>query len=144
MSTVPYRFSTALSEVESLGIQCPPAGATPKNINAWRWVANPMTHQCFDPPAVRNPNRLLKDPYKACSSWALSMYLSQSQSIKAFKALEKNIKKARKIFGDHVASVVITQTDGVCTQPDWSGHFDLHQYSTSAVQASVSVTSSIP
>lgn len=144
MSTAPYKFITQLSEFQNSGIQCPPSGATPKDLTAWRWVANPLSNQCFEPPAVRNPKRLLKDPQKACSSWALSMFTSQSESIKAFQALEKNIKKARKVFGDHVATVMITQTDGVCTTPDWAGHFDLHLYSTSTVHTAVSVMSPIP
>lgn len=144
MSSAPYKFITQLSSFQNNGIQCPPYGATSKNLPAWRWVASPLTSQCFEPPAVRNPNRLLNDPQKACSSWALSMYTSQSQSIKAFKALEKNIKNARKVLGDHLAHVMITQADGVCTPPDWSGHFDLHQYSSSVVHKTILVMSPIP
>lgn len=144
MSPPPYRFTAELSGFQSVGVQCPPAGAVPRDLIAWRWVANPLTNQCFDPPAVRNPTRLLQDPHKACASWALSLHLSHEQSLAAFKGLERKLKKIRKLFGDHVANVYITQTDGVCTAPDRSGHFDLHQYKTSAVHENIASVSPIP
>jgi hypothetical protein len=144
MSSAPYRFTTELSGFQSSGVQCPPTGAAPRDLLAWRWVANPLTSQCFDPPAVRNPTRLIKDPNKACGSWALSLHVSHQESLAAFKALEKGMKNIRKLFGDHVANVCITQSDGVCTVPDKFGHFDLHQYKASAVHENIADMSPIP
>lgn len=144
MSSVPYKFTSQLTELQVAGIHCPPLGACPKMLIAWRWVANPLTDQCFEPPAVRNPSRQLNDPVKVCSSWALSMHETESQSIDAFKAVEKIFKKARKTLGDHVAQVQIVQTDGVCTLPDSYGHFDLHLYADGAAHSGVIAMSPIP
>lgn len=144
MSSAPYKFVSQLNQLQVAGVHCPPLGACPQVLVAWRWVANPLTAQCFEPPAVRNPLRQLNDPVKICSSWALSMHITESQSIDAFKSLEKNFKKARKVFGDHVAQVRISLTDGVCTSPDYHGHFDLHLYANSAAHSNVIAMSIIP
>jgi hypothetical protein len=146
MDAQSYIYGEQLSELNDSGIQCPPLGASSLTLDAWRWVANPITENCFHPVAVRNPPRLLKEdtPSKVCSCWGLSMYLTLDQSVLAFKYLEKNFKMARKRLGDHVACISITPTHGVCSAADRHGHFDLHPYATANLNSSVSGVSPIP
>lgn len=117
----------------------PPPGTSSIEQNAWRWVANPVSTQCFAPVAIRNPPRLLRasDPVEKCSCWGLSMHLSYAQSVSAFLSVQKSFRMARKVFGGHVANLLITPSDGVCTTADRYGHFDFHPYSTGGVQNNV-------
>jgi hypothetical protein len=113
--------------------QCPPTTADAVAREAFRWVHVPMTVECFQPVALRNPRRLLSedDPIKQCSCWALSMHDTEAQSVAAFKSLEKIFKQIRKTIGSAVARAQLTPSDGVSTLSDKYGHFDLHPYKTS-------------
>ncbi|RMO57497.1 hypothetical protein ALQ37_200218 [Pseudomonas syringae pv. aptata] len=146
MDASSYFYSAQLAEISGNGTQCPPAGAFAQHLDAWRWVANPISAQCFAPVAERNPPRLLKetDAGKQCSCWALSMFVSQEQGIAYLQRLEKSMKMIRKRLGDHIAHVSITPNDGVCTKADRQGHFDLHPYAAASLVARVKTISPIP
>ena len=141
-----YTYSAQLTELSVNGFQCPPSGSVLIQRDAWRWVANPVSTQCFAPVGIRNPPRLLKatDPAEKCSCWGLSMHCSYEQSVSAFQGVQKSFPKARKIFGGYVASVSITPTDGACTLVDRYGHFDLHPFVTGSLQSRISSLSAIP
>lgn len=141
-----YTYGTQLAELTANGFQCPPAGTSPILQDAWRWVASPVSLECFAPVAVRNPPRLLRasDLEEKCSCWGLSMHLSYAQSVSAFQAVQKSFRMARKVFGGHVANVQITPSDGACTAADRYGHFDFHPYLTGNVLQSVRAVRAIP
>ena len=141
-----YTYSAQLTELCTNGFQCPPLGSVPTQRDAWRWVANPVSTQCFAPVGIRNPPRLLKatDPAEKCSCWGLSMHCSYDQSVSAFQGVQKSFPKARKIFGGYAANVSITPADGACTSVDRYGHFDLHPFAAGAVQNSISALRAIP
>lgn len=141
-----FAYGAHLSELIASGVQCPPISAAPKALTAWRWVASPLSEQCFSPVAVRNPPRLIResDPQKKCSCWGLSLHTSEQKSISAFKNLESSFKQARKTFGGYVAEVTITPKIGVCTVADGYGHFDLHQYATAKILPQVLNVNPIP
>ncbi|CAM0557096.1 hypothetical protein EHLJMEHL_02184 [Vreelandella titanicae] len=54
------------------------------------------------------------------------MFETKEQGEKAFLALEKTVRRARKIFGGYIAKGNIVKTDGVCTPSNNRGHFDFH------------------
>ena len=141
-----YTYGAQLTELCMKGFQCPPQGSVLIQRDAWRWVADPVSAQCFAPVGVRNPPRLLKatDPAEKCSCWGLSMYCSYDQSVSAFQSVQRSFPKARKIFGGYAANVLITPADGACTSADRYGHFDLHPFSASALQSSISALRAIP
>lgn len=125
-----FTYQTEVDQVAASGGQCPPANAAPVSRVAWRWVACTPSADCFLPQALRNPPRLLRatDPEEQCSCWAISMHDSLQSSSKAFKALEASFKRARKVFGGHVATALLSSHDGLCTPVDSRGHFDFHPF----------------
>lgn len=141
-----YTYSAQLALLSASGYQCPPAGTSPIQRDAWRWVANPVSTQCFAPVAVRNPPRFLRatDPVEKCSCWGLSMFTSYAQSVSAFQSVQKSFRMARKVFGGHVANLLITPNDGACTAANRYGHFDFHPYTTGNVYNNVSMVRAIP
>jgi len=85
------------------------------------------------------------DLTKRCSCWALSLYNSLEGCINAMQKLESSFPRARKIFGGWVAEGALGPNNGVCTPPQASGHFDLHEYESSDdLEVLFSVCSSIP
>ncbi len=146
MDATSFAYTAPLAELTDNGVQCPPFGASALTLTAWRWVAHPITAQCFHPVALRNPPRLLREdtPSKVCSCWGLSMYLTYDQSVVAFKHVERSFKMARKKLGDHVACISITPAHGVCSPVDNHGHFDLHPYAMANLNASVTSVGPIP
>lgn len=139
-------YQADVNKICSVGVQCPPQNASEKTINAFRWVKNPISDNCFKPPAVRNPRRLhsMTDLEKRCSCWALSMHTSLKDSINAFQHVELSFPNARKNFGEWVAEGTLTPNHGKCTPQDTYGHFDLHEYNASSVSTVFSVHSVIP
>ncbi|MGE8436608.1 MAG: hypothetical protein ACN6P2_08725 [Pseudomonas palmensis] len=139
-------FKNEILALNALGIQCPPAGASHRATKAWRWVFDPLRTHCFSPVAIKHPPRLLRanEPDEKCSCWALSMYDSERESIRAFSRIEKNFKKIRKTLGSHVALVEILPSDGLCTPIDGNGHFDFHPYVGSKVSSSICTVQPIP
>lgn len=139
-------FKNELLSLNEIGVQCPPVEAVPTIMQGWRWVFNPPSQDCFSPVAIKNPPRLLRasDPDEKCSCWALSMYASQASSIRAFKSIEKNFRKARKTLGDHVALVSIQPSDGLCTPVNDKKHFDFHPYLDNEISTRVAMVDPIP
>lgn len=114
----------------SLIPKCPPAGASSKNIEAWRWTAQPVTDNCFHPEALNNPKRFLdSSDYTKCSAWAVSMFITESDAKKRMDELCENNPKLRKKKGGYVSKGHITVSDGLVTKADSNGHFNFHPYS---------------
>jgi len=110
-------------------ISCPPAGALPMAIKAFRWVAKPMTTDSFLPPGKIKPARVNNTKGAAnCGLFGVSMHTSRERSIDAFKKLEKTFVYARKTIGGFVAEGDLTEQDGLCTTSNSAGHFDLYEY----------------
>lgn len=112
-------------EIGKLDCECPPNDAEEANMTAFRFCFNPFSKDCFHPVAVIDPDRELGD--RKCSGFALSMYNDLEKCKELFLFLTKNNKRACKI-GDHVAVGNLTKLHGLCTKPDKTGHFDLHEY----------------
>lgn len=140
------KYAIEIGEVCASGVACPPADAVGRDLTAYRWVKKPITHNCFNPQAVRNPRRLLSatDPEEKCSCWGLSMHTSLHASINSFQHLERSFQNARKVFGGWVAEGRLCPSHGKCTTPDHRAHFDLHEYKDASVSSVFSLCSSIP
>lgn len=142
MTKATFKYEAGHEELNSRGgANCPPQGAAGSTLAAFRWVKNPVSAECLLPQALRNPPRYHKASSlgEKCSCWGLSLFTSLTASQVAFEGLERSFKRARVIFGTHVASGLVDPTIGVCTTPDTRGHFDLHEYA--AVDLSIVLNS---
>lgn len=121
-----YEYQKSLDECSTQGAACPPVDALSRQATAWRWVRNPITDNCFLPVAELNPKRLhhASSPSQMCKCWGLSVYDTAAHGISAFHAIEKTVKKARVIFGDHIAVANLLPQHGSTTSPSGTnGHF---------------------
>jgi hypothetical protein len=141
-----FKFQAEIDLVKGCGGHCPPASAVAVARDAWRWVASPVTADCFKPVAIRNPPRFHQEngPEKQCSCWALSMHDSEAQSIAAFRALERNFRKIRKTLGTAVAYAKIDVDHGQSTPSDDYGHFDLHPFHDCSLEVIFAIAKAIP
>ncbi|KGD83548.1 hypothetical protein HA47_11530 [Pantoea stewartii subsp. indologenes] len=120
-----YLYSQHIS---ALLPQCPPAEATECDKECWRFTLDPITSSCFWPPKRRSPQRVASDDAQECSMWALSMYESEAQATRAYTLLAKSMRNIKKTIGDHLASGLVTCSDGKCMPANRKGHFDFHPY----------------
>ena len=105
----------------------------------------PSYQNSFLPVALINPKRFMNaSDAKKCSSWALSMFLSEQHATNFFKKLEITVKNARKTLGDHVAELSLTANHGFQTTADNKGHFDLHEFDGVNLPSTVSNITQIP
>lgn len=128
---MPFTYQAQIDELASQGVTCPPADAVAVNLTGWRFVWSPLCQRSTVPVALKNPRRVLNaaDPIK-CSAWALSVYLSEPECRTAFAGFQNSFPNFKKNAGDHIASISISSSDGLCTPANpRNGHFDFHPLS---------------
>lgn len=141
-----FEYQSELQKIHTAKVPCPPASASAVDVAAYRWVKNPMTEGCFFPVAIKNPPRLhaLSGPSEQCACWGISMHSTKDKSINAFLALEKTVRKARKLFGDHTAHGALTGAHGSSTPAALNGHFTFHPNKNAALLWHFTVVQAIP
>lgn len=108
---------------------CPPPTCKPMNIEAFRFVFEDMNHRNnFLPVLLINPKRQLSKNSVRCSGYALSFFSSSERAKNQYLKLRKRNKNIGKRIGTHIAKGFIDETDGVVSEINKSGHFDLHEF----------------
>jgi hypothetical protein len=83
------------------------------------------------PQYIKKPKRVIDD-YNTnrltTSGFALSCFDSEYNAISFFDDLLTNFKNARKAIGDCLSNGTISNEDGLITNPNKEGHFDLYEY----------------
>jgi hypothetical protein len=146
MAAPDMKYSDEMRTIVEQGYDCPPHGASERNVVAFRWCADPPTTSCFSPQAKRNPPRLMRanELSEKCSCWGLSMHTSLEHSIRAFLRIESSFRMARKVFGGSVAEGRLLPKHGRTTTPDTHGHFALFEYLGEDVATAFRLHSTIP
>ena len=108
---------------------CPSPACKPINIEAFRFVFEDMYHRNnFLPVLLINPKRQLSEDSAKCSGYALSFFSSLEKAKNQYLKLKKRNKAIGKSLGTHIAKGFIDETDGVVSEINKSGHFDLHEF----------------
>ncbi|NJL11226.1 MAG: hypothetical protein HC908_16645 [Calothrix sp. SM1_7_51] len=81
----------------------------------------------FLPVLIQNPKRQLKAEAK-CSGYALSCFDTEKNAEARYQKLMKNNRNIYKTIGTHLGKIYICETDGVVSEPNNDGPFDLHIY----------------
>lgn len=128
-----FKYEVYLQEVREIhGIECPVEDAESRNIEAFRWVNEPMTEENFFPTRVldelkEQDIRTFPDGDNLnCLYHALSLYITKKQAIKRFSSFSERMQK--KLGYTHLASGVIEENYGECTNADKIGHFSFFEY----------------
>jgi hypothetical protein len=110
--------------------ECPPSGCLPGSGAAFRFVQKQLSANDFVPGLVMSPARRHSNMPAAecCSGYGLSMFKSEKHARTRFMALLNKYPQIKKTIGDSLASGTLTDTDGLATKPNKSGHFDLHEF----------------
>lgn len=121
-----YKYSEYLNKS---GTECPPQSCRPKTRVCFRyvWIARDPD-ESFLPVALMQPTRKFKNADEECSGYALSFFITLEKILRRFGQLRKNIPNISQTLGDHIAQGTLDENDGVQTQPDGRGHFELHEY----------------
>ena len=108
---------------------CPPSNSIQEQLNAYRFVYDPINEKSFLPQGVKSPKRMnnSNDNMK-CSLLALSFFSSEESAKARYASLKKKIRNINKTLGSHIAQGVLSPSDGqrseICTR---SGHFDFFE-----------------
>jgi hypothetical protein len=120
-------------EIENIS-NCPPDNYEEKYKIAFRWVFKEVNHpNNFRPPLAIEPTRINKgqfknNPEKICEGHALSLYDTVDNARASYLMLKKRRRKIEQTLGTHIAKGVIAKTNGVVSERDKYGHFNLHEY----------------
>lgn len=93
-------------------------------MTAFRFTRKPATSDDFLPVGVKDPAR-----GTSCSAFGLSLFDTLANARAKWRSLKKRIDVASKL-GDHIAELAVELSDGHCTVASDSGHFDLHEFTT--------------
>jgi len=108
----------------------PSSACKPMNIEAFRFVFEDMNHiNNFLPVLLIKPMRRLPTYSARCSGYALSFFTTLEKARSRYLELKKRgIKNIEENLGTHIAKGTIDETDGVVSEINKSGHFDLHEF----------------
>ncbi|MDB9309075.1 hypothetical protein PN471_10570 [Aphanizomenon sp. CS-733/32] len=110
---------------------CPPTSCTNKNMTAFRFVFELNTEndwKNFLPSKKISPQRTLRNDKVKCSGYGLSFFDSENNAKMFYETMRERNDNIHKSIGTHLAKVSIDQNDGVVTEINNRGHFDLHEY----------------
>ena len=137
---MPYKYD---AEIQALA-DCPPVAHTQKTLVAFRYVWTDDRHpKSFLPVQKLKPNRKFKDAKELCENYALSLYDTDANA-RAFYVEFSTGHDAAKLLGTHLASVPIDVTDGVISDPDETGHMDLHESDVADLASKCTVVGALP
>lgn len=97
---------------------------------SFRYVFANSAQQNHIPPHKLHPNRLeqqINTGKVNLSGFALSNLETEKQAMEFYQYLHKICKNARKQIGDSLSYGVLTIIDGLITDTDVHGHFDLYE-----------------
>jgi hypothetical protein len=121
------------AEIKKLAC-CPPTEAQATELVGYRYafpnIDNPNNYL---PVALINPARHLSNGRRiteCCTGYSLSVYDSIEALTRKAKKAVKSSPGYLKNLGDHFVALRITLSDGLCTKPDASGHFDFFERAT--------------
>ncbi len=126
-ASIPMKYSKDLCNIPS----CPPANCLNINIEAYRFVFNPICNASFIPQGKTKPQRIVNATSDTlrCSLLGLSMFTDETKAIDKYKQLKKSFKNLGKTIGTHLAKGKIEPLDGLGTPPDKQSHFDFFEKS---------------
>lgn len=108
--------------------KCPPPKSVSSNIPAFRWVYERIEDEFTFTPQGLKPNRRInsKDDLEKCSFLGLSMFETLEKAQEHFNVFPKTTQL--KMGYKNIAVGDIEKSDGVITEINKDGHFDLHEY----------------
>lgn len=117
-----------------------------KSKEAFRYVFAEMAGQNHLPPHKLHPNRLeqqIKMDKVDLSGFALSNLETEGQAMAFYDYLHRICKNVHKQIGDSLSFGILTQTDGLITDTDANGHFDLYESETCDLSQTFSIVKSL-
>ena len=136
-------FKYAMEIADTACAPCPLPDCKPMSATVFRLVHSPTIAKDFLPVRKLTPNRRFFDNSGRCSGWALSLWKSEQLLRKKLGVLFAS-RPARRKLGDHVATVEIAESDGVCTVPDDWSHFGLFEYAGADISYSCKIVGPMP
>lgn len=124
-----------LNEFDKLKLtNCPPSEYKPLRMTAYRFMfQDPMHPNNFKPVFLLNPQRIndAKDYTSKCQGFGLSLFVEEGGAkAKYARFMFKSKGKFAKLVGTYLASLVLTEEDGVGSEPEEYNfsHFNFHEY----------------
>lgn len=124
-----YKYQTELDFYIKQGAIMPPLHS-PKVKEAYRFVFANEPQKNHIPPHKLHPNRLMqqiKNGNVDLSGFALSNLETVKEACAFYRYLGRICKNVKKQIGDTLSYGVIDFNDGMITQTDSNGHFDLYE-----------------
>lgn len=123
-----------VKEIESLNLtmDCPQLNENKFNFESYRFTyANIISIRDFTPQALKPkyPQRILVSSEKAiCNTYAISLFNNLDKAVSFFNNLNPRTKQ---LLGyKNIASGIVSENDGITTKVNKSGHFNLHEYTS--------------
>lgn len=122
-----YKYQDKIEQFKN----CPPSRYKEiEKEHAFRFVHEVDDPNSFVPQYVKKPSRIVPgDDKRNCDGYALSLFNSQQEAKKRYRALLRRVgKRFSNDAGRKIAVCRIQTNDGKCSPIGGSGHFELHEY----------------
>ena len=125
-----FKYQKELDHYIGLGYELPSLN-TIESKESFRFVFAESPDKNHIPPYLLQPSRLNQQIKKGSvdvRGFALSNLESEEKAIEFYRKLRKHCKNIEKSIGDSLSSGVLHSTDGMITEVDSNGHFDLFEF----------------
>lgn len=122
-------------------ISCPPTNSKNREMEAYRYTFDQISNpENFKPQIIKKPARFNdRTDLEKCSGFGISLYEDEQKAVDFYSELSKTISNIKKLVGSHLAKGKLATNDGVCTDVDAQGHFDLHEYENTNLSQKFSI-----
>lgn len=113
---------------------------------AFRFVFSDDSRSNHVPPHKLHPNRLKQQINVGrvdISGFALSNLETEDKAIEFYDFLRNNCPNIKKQIGDSLSSGTLVHTDGMITDADSKGHFDLYESDTCDLSQTFTIIKSL-
>lgn len=118
----------------------------PGNRRSYRYVSSTNTSMNHLPIFVLNPNRINGKDGKGggVEGYALSCFDTDCHACSVYAELKKNCKNIKKSIGDSLAVGTLSNTDGMVTNKNTRGHYNLFETPECDLSVKFNIIKSLP
>lgn len=125
-----FKYNNEIKSLIEKGIELPIL-FEPVNQDAYRYVFDVEHPNNHKPVYVHKPQRIISDIEKNqlnTSGYALSCFDKEDNATQKYESLKKHFSNIAKALGSAMCYGILDETDGLITEINNEGHFDLYEF----------------
>ena len=121
------KYYSEISLIENSNSSSCTSGLNEVSFQSFRWVFEDDRDDNFLPRALIDNPKIIELKTQ-CNGWSLSLFDSEENAKNRLVEICKNKPNLYKRLGTHIAKGFLSKNDGLASEIDTKGHFELFEY----------------